>query len=71
LSANCRIGNQKHYRVNRNSPIFQELRGLVVKTVGLTEPLVESLKPFADSIKAAFVFGSVAKGTDPTLRYIT
>src|SRR5436305_14849245 len=35
-----RIGNQKHYRANRGSPIFQESRGLVVKT-GLTEPLVE------------------------------
>src|ERR1700736_3819306 len=27
-----RIGNQKHYRANREAPIFEELRGLVVKT---------------------------------------
>src|SRR5450631_1931794 len=54
-----RIGNQKHYRANRGSPIFQELRGIVVKTVGLIEPLVESLKPFTARITAAFVFGSV------------
>lgn len=59
-----RIGNQKHYRANRKSPIFRELRGIVLKTVGLTEPLRQALAPFADKIKAAFVYGSVAKGTD-------
>jgi predicted nucleotidyltransferase len=59
-----RIGNQKHYRANRGSPIFKELQSLVVKTVALTEPLGRALAPYADQIKAAFVFGSVAKGTD-------
>src|SRR5580704_3857108 len=34
-----RIGNQKHYRANQDSPIFQELQSLVVKTVGLAEPI--------------------------------
>jgi predicted nucleotidyltransferase len=59
-----RIGNQKHYRANHQSPIFAELQGLVVKTVALTEPLRKSLGPYSDSIRAAFVYGSVAKGTD-------
>lgn len=59
-----RIGNQKHYRANRASPIFEELHRLVMKTVGLTEPLRQCLAPYADKIKAAFVYGSVAKGTD-------
>lgn len=59
-----RIGNQKHYRANHESPIFRELQSLVLKTVGLAEPLVESLKQYTDRIKAAFVYGSVAKGTD-------
>jgi predicted nucleotidyltransferase len=59
-----RIGNQKHYRANHQSPIFAELRSLVIKTVALTEPLRKSLEPCADKIKAAFVYGSVAKGTD-------
>ena len=34
------------------------------KTVALAEPLKESLEPFLDRIDAAFVYGSVAKGTD-------
>jgi predicted nucleotidyltransferase len=59
-----RIGNQKHYRANRESPIFDELRGIVLKTVGLAEPLRQSLAPYSDKIRVAFVYGSVAKGTD-------
>jgi predicted nucleotidyltransferase len=35
-----------------------------MRTVGLTEPLRQCLAPYADRIKAAFVYGSVAKGTD-------
>jgi predicted nucleotidyltransferase len=64
LVATERIGNQKHYRANRDSPVFAELRGLIVKTAGVSEPLRECLAPYADKIKAAFVYGSVAKGTD-------
>jgi len=59
-----RIGNQKHYRANRQSPIFSELRSIVLKTSGLGEPLRQSLARYADKIRAAFIYGSVAKGTD-------
>ena len=59
-----RIGNQKHYRANRESPIFEELRSLVIKTVAVAEPIRKSLRPYSDKIKTAFVYGSVAKGTD-------
>jgi predicted nucleotidyltransferase len=59
-----RIGNQKHYRANHESPIFRELQSLVVKTVAVTEPLRKSLDRYSDQIKAAFVYGSIAKGTD-------
>lgn len=58
------VGNQKHYRANKNSPIFHELRAIVQKTVGLHDPLRDALAPIADQIKVAFVYGSVAKGTD-------
>jgi predicted nucleotidyltransferase len=59
-----RIGNQKHYRANRDSPIFEELHGLVLKTVALKESLKTALEPWANTIKSAFIYGSVAKGTD-------
>src|SRR5580692_9917321 len=54
------IGNQKHYRANSQSPIFHELRSLVLKTVALIEPLRKGLEPHVDNIKVAFIFGSVA-----------
>jgi predicted nucleotidyltransferase len=57
-------GNQKHYQANRESPVFAEIHGLIVKTVGLVEPLRRALTPQAGEIRAAFVYGSVAKGTD-------
>ncbi len=64
LVTTTRVGNQKLYRANRSSPIFGELHGLVVKTVGLVEPLRHALEPFGEKLRAAFVYGSVAKGTD-------
>jgi predicted nucleotidyltransferase len=59
-----RIGNQKHYQANAESPLFGELRNIVLKTVGLAEPLRDALKPMASDIRVAFVYGSVAKATD-------
>ncbi len=59
-----RVGNQKHYQANRDSPVFSELHGLVVKTMGLVGPLQEALAPLRDRIQVAFVYGSIAKGTD-------
>jgi len=59
-----RVGNQKHYQANRDCPAFEELRSLVAKTVGLVEPIRRALESVASHIRAAFVYGSVAKGTD-------
>jgi predicted nucleotidyltransferase len=58
------IGRQKHYQANRDAPIFQELRGIVLKTSGLRDVLLEALAPLKGDIRAAFVFGSVARGLD-------
>lgn len=58
------IGNQKHYRANEKSPIFEELRGIVQKTFGLADVLREALSDYRDIINLAFIYGSVAKETD-------
>ncbi len=58
------VGNQKHYQANPEAPIYAELCGIVQKTVGLAEPLREALAPLATRIRAAFVYGSVAKRED-------
>jgi len=64
LVAVTRIGNQKHYQANASTPVFEELRGLILKTSGLADILRAALAPMADRIEAAFVYGSVAKGKD-------
>jgi predicted nucleotidyltransferase len=57
-------GNQKYYAARKDAPVFPELHGLVLKTVGVVEPLRAALTPVANEIHMAFVFGSVAKGTE-------
>ena len=59
-----REGNQKYYAARKDAPVFEELHGLIIKTVGIVEPLRAALAPIADEIDLAFVFGSVAKGRE-------
>ena len=62
-----RVGNQKHYQANAAASVFEELRGLVLKTSGLADVLRAALAPLAAQIGAAFVYGSVAKGQDTAM----
>ena len=59
-----RVGSQKHYQANPDSPLFPELTSIAQKTVALAEPLREALEPLASKIDLAFVYGSIAKRTD-------
>ncbi|MDH5535215.1 MAG: nucleotidyltransferase domain-containing protein [Betaproteobacteria bacterium] len=58
-----RIGNQKHYQANRSAPIFEELRGIALKMLGAAEALRAALAPLATRVHAAWLYGSVAKGS--------
>ncbi len=59
-----RVGNQKHFRANASAPVYEELRGIVMKTSGLADVLRTALTGLTREISFAFVFGSVAKGQD-------
>ena len=59
-----RDGNQKYYQASMSTPIFCELHGLIVKTIGVVDPLRAALSPIAKKVHLAFVFGSVARGTE-------
>ncbi len=59
-----RLGNQKHYRANAASAVYEELRGLVLKTSGLVDVLRAALQPYVSPIVSAFVYGSVARRQD-------
>jgi len=58
------IGTQKHFQANPESPLFNELRSIIQKTVGLAGPIREALELLEGNIHLALVFGSVAKRTD-------
>ena len=57
-------GRHVFYQADRRCPIFEELRGLVVKTVAGADHLRQALSELEDRIAVAFVFGSVARGED-------
>ena len=58
------VGRQVHYRANTQSPVFDELAGLLRKTAGLVDVLRDALAPVADQIHYAFVYGSMASGAE-------
>lgn len=57
-------GRQVYFRANRSCPVFEELRGLVVKTFGVADVLKEALARHSSRIQIAFVYGSIARGEE-------
>jgi len=64
LVSRDRRGNQVHYQADPQSPIFSELKSLMVKTAGVAEVLREALNPLGNRIMTAFIYGSIVKGTE-------
>ena len=57
-----RQGRMAYYRANAESPVYSELRGLTLKTVGLLEVLADVSNPNARMLRVVFVYGSIAGG---------
>ncbi len=57
-------GNQVQYQANKAFPLYEELANILRKTSGLVDVLANALTPLAEKIEAAFVFGSVGRGTE-------
>jgi len=55
-------GKQVFFQANVKSPIHDELRGLLLKTVGAAGVIRAALLPLAGRILAAFLYGSAARG---------
>ena len=58
-----RDGNRLYYRANQQHPVFSEIQALVIKTVGLLDVLKSALAN-EKRIRVAFVFGSIARGSE-------
>jgi predicted nucleotidyltransferase len=56
-------GHRVDYQVNRDCPLFAELKSMITKTAGLADVLREALHPLARKIEIAFIYGSQANGT--------
>lgn len=56
-------GRQVYYQANRQNPIFTDLYHLLLKTSGVGDVLRSALADVRDRISAAFVYGSMVKGT--------
>jgi len=53
-------GRQKYFQLNREYPLFEEVRGIVAKTIGAVPLIAQSLKKI-QGIREAFLYGSFAK----------
>lgn len=58
------LGRQVYYQANRQCPVFEELRDIITKTSGLGAVLRAALSVLNDRVDVAFVFGSLARGTE-------
>jgi len=58
------LGNQVHFQANPACPIYEDLRSILKKTVGVADVLRETLAPLGAKVRAAFVYGSVARGDE-------
>jgi len=57
-------GRQVYFQANADSPVFADLKGLVVKTTGVVDVIREALAPVAVRIRLALVYGSIARGEE-------
>lgn len=64
LVSSERVGNLRRFQTNQRSPILGELVALTQKTLGLEPMLREALPPLVPRLRAAWLYGAVAKQTD-------
>jgi predicted nucleotidyltransferase len=57
-------GNQNHYQANADNPIFNELKTIIQKTFGVVEAIKAALTPLLPQLVSAFIYGSIAQGTE-------
>ncbi len=57
-------GRHVYFQANQSGPIFNELRGIVLKTVGVADEMRRALLPLRKQIRVAFIYGSVARGSE-------
>jgi uncharacterized protein len=59
-------GHQVFYQANRTGPVFEEMRALIKKTVGVVDVIHSAMAAISDRIRVAFIYGSVARREETT-----
>lgn len=57
-----RRGHQVFYRAHSSAPVFHDLSGVIRKTMSVEDTIRSVLSPLANRLKAAVIFGSMARG---------
>ena len=57
-------GRRAYFKANVESPLFNDLRGLMEKTAGLIPALSSAIQHFGKRIQLAFVYGSMARAEE-------
>jgi len=58
-----KIGGLIFYRLNPVCQIYDEIRRIIIKTVGVADEVFKHLKPLQAKIRFAYIYGSFASGT--------
>ena len=56
-------GNQKYFRMNRQHPIYPELKNIYIKTSGICNAIIDNLQDMG-SIQYCFIYGSYARDAE-------
>ena len=59
-----RQGRMVYFQANTDSPVFPDLRSLLLKTAGLRDVLADALHSLGGKVLVAFVYGSMASGSE-------
>lgn len=59
-----RADGRTYFQANPQAPLFAELRSIMLKTVGLAEPIKSALSRLSPRIRLAALYGSIARRTD-------
>lgn len=57
-------GKQIYYQANASSPVFGELKSIIIKTSGVGDILKIALATMDQEIDCAFIYGSIARGNE-------
>ena len=66
-----REGEHSYFKRATGSPVFSELRSILIKTTAVVDVIRSMLKPFVARFVSAFLYGSIARTEDHEKRDVS